>query len=136
MRIIPAKFQPSRTKGVGGDRGDRRTRDVTLIFPRTLWEFLPPPSLRSGGIISLLGKWSWGFKCIGKYSIKSSFSLTFEHRYQFDLWLASVVFHNWLVSIWITFTSFCLSYQGNVNLPAHLIWTIDQIYMFILMEWN
>jgi len=28
MRIIPAKFQPSRTNGVGGDRSDRRTRDV------------------------------------------------------------------------------------------------------------
>jgi len=25
MWIIPAKFQPSRTKAVGGDRGDRRT---------------------------------------------------------------------------------------------------------------
>jgi len=25
MRINPVKFQPSRFKGVGGDRGDRRT---------------------------------------------------------------------------------------------------------------
>jgi len=25
MRIIPAKFQPSGTKGAGGDKGDRRT---------------------------------------------------------------------------------------------------------------
>jgi len=29
MRIYPVKFQPSRSKGVGGDRVDRRTLDVT-----------------------------------------------------------------------------------------------------------
>jgi len=53
MRIIPAKFQPSRTNGVGGDRGDRRTRDVTHS-PANAKLILPPPSLRSGGITKIL----------------------------------------------------------------------------------
>jgi len=50
MRIIPAKFQPSGTKGVGGDRGDRRTQGRHAHFPANAMRILPPPSLRSGGI--------------------------------------------------------------------------------------
>jgi len=50
MIITPAKFQPSRFKGVGGDRGDRRTRYVTAFLARVVMEFPTPTSLRKGGI--------------------------------------------------------------------------------------
>jgi len=57
MMIIPDKFQPSRSTGMGGKRGDRHTQDVTPFSHDPYTKKLNhnenselPPSLRSGGI--------------------------------------------------------------------------------------
>jgi len=56
--IIPAKFQPSSSPGMGGNWGDRWTRDVTPFShdPYTkktnhIENSKLPPLLRLGGII-------------------------------------------------------------------------------------
>jgi len=60
--IIPAKFQPSSSTGMGGKWGDRQTRDVTLFsrdtYPKKTKKHNEnsqlPPSLCSVGIILVL----------------------------------------------------------------------------------